>query len=99
MNILIEPWYLTDCVSQADKMPGRVSTQIYDIKPGHPVVISPMKKCTFITGMDGVVWVTQQGSTIDYILRAGKEYRVGRRGKVVMQAIGGSARVEVMTAK
>jgi hypothetical protein len=43
----------------------------------------------------GTVWITANGVADDLFLSAGESYRVPRAGKVVVQAVRGTARVRV----
>lgn len=40
--------------------------------------------------MGGGAWITQEGDSRDYILRSGGEFRITRRGKVMIQGFGDS---------
>ena len=40
-----------------------------------------------ISCLKGILWITQEGDLKDYLVEAGKEFWVTRRGEVVVQAL------------
>lgn len=43
----------------------------------------------------GMVWITETGAAGDVFLRAGESHRIEGRGRVVIEALRGAARVEL----
>lgn len=46
----------------------------------------------------GIVWLTVAGETTDFFLRAGDSYRLSGKGRVMVEAIHGPARIGLANA-
>jgi hypothetical protein len=51
-----------------------------------------------VQACEGAVWVTQEGDGRDVILSAGETFRITRRGRVIAEALQGSAQLCVVDA-
>ncbi len=45
--------------------------------------------------VSGIVWITETGTAEDVFLCAGKSHRILRKGRVVVEAVRGEARIEL----
>lgn len=48
-----------------------------------------------LRALAGMVWITESGAAGDVFLRAGESHRIEGRGRVVIEALRGAARVEL----
>jgi len=64
------------------------------VLPGAAISIEA-RPGTGVRGLEGQVWITQEGDVQDYVVTAGTRFTTGRGGLVVISALGGQARVAV----
>lgn len=49
------------------------------------------RKGGLISVLDGALWITQERDARDYYVRAGEQFRIGRRGLVLASALRASS--------
>ena len=48
-----------------------------------------------LRALSGIVWITETGLAEDVFLRAGEDHQLRRKGRVVVEALRGEARIEL----
>ena len=48
-----------------------------------------------LRAVSGIVWITETGAADDVFLRAGESHQLRRKGRVVVEAVRGEARIEL----
>ncbi len=73
---------------------SKPQTNQFSLLPDQPGVLEPARGVE-LRVLDGIVWVTIEGEMQDRFLKAGDSLSAAGSGRVVFEALRGSARVEL----
>ena len=64
----------------------RIDQPLIALEPGQVVTLDDAAG-TRVSARYGTVWVTEEGSGKDHIVKPGEDFVLGRRGRTVVQAL------------
>jgi hypothetical protein len=69
-----------------------------ELRRGETISVDGDRRGARLRCLDGQLWITQAGDRTDHLVPVGREFVITRPGRVVIQALSPSARLDAVAA-